>query len=66
MSVSKSWGTSDWSDTVERAVYTAAEAFLAVFVVTDLSTTETAASAAVAALISVVKTVIVQRRADLG
>jgi hypothetical protein len=66
VSVSKSWGTSDWSDTVERAVYTAAEAFLAVFVVTDLSTTETAASAAVAALISVVKTVIVQRRADLG
>lgn len=66
MSVSKSWGTSDWSDTVERAVYTAAEAFLAVFVVTDLSTTETAASAAVAALISVVKTVIVQRRAALG
>ena len=63
MSVSKSWGTSDWSDTVERAVYTAAEAFLAVFVVTDLSTTETAA---VAALISVVKTVIVQRRAALG
>lgn len=66
MSISKSWGTSDWSDTVERAVYTAAEAFLAVFVVTDLSTTETAASAAVAALISVVKTVIVQRRVALG
>tara|TARA_R110000796_G_scaffold8393_4_gene27671 strand:+ start:9186 stop:9386 length:201 start_codon:yes stop_codon:yes gene_type:complete len=66
VSISKSWGTSDWSDTVERAVYTAAEAFLAVFVVTDLSTTETAASAAVAALISVVKTVIVQRRVALG
>lgn len=66
MTMSKSWGTSDWSDTVERAAYTAAEAFLAVFIVTDLSTVETATSAAAAALISAVKTIIVQRRAALG
>ena len=66
MTMSKSWGTSDWSDTVERAAYTAVEAFLAVFVVTDLSTVEAATTAAAAAFLSAVKTVVVQRRAALG
>lgn len=66
MSVSGSWSNTDWSDTVERAAYTAVEAFLAVFVVTDLSTVETASTAAVAAFISFAKTVIVQRRTMLG
>lgn len=65
MTMSARW-MSDWSDTVERAAYTAVEAFLAVFVVTDLSTVETATTAAAAALISAVKTVVVQRRAALG
>lgn len=66
MSVSEGWASSPWRDTVERAVYTALEAFLAVFVVTDLSTLESAASAGVAALLSAVKTVVVQRRQALG
>lgn len=53
-------------DVCERALYTAAEAFLAVFVITDLSTVESALSAAGAALLSAVKTVIVERKQALG
>lgn len=66
MSVSEGWAGSPWRDTVERALYTAVEAFLAVIVVTDLSTVETAVSAALAALISAAKTVVVQRRQAIG
>lgn len=51
---------------LERALYTAVEAFLAVFVVTDLSTLESAGTASVAALLSAVKTLVVQRKQALG
>jgi len=40
---------------LERAVATFAQAFLSVFVVADMSTAKTAATAGVAALLSVVK-----------
>ena len=70
MSVSEStigrFFDSDLGDAVERAAYTAAEAFLAVFVLTDISTLRSASTAAVAAFLSAAKTFIVQRRASLG
>ena len=50
----KNFGSWDW---VERALWTAVQAFVAVFVVTDLSTLRSAATAGLAALISSVKTV---------
>jgi len=48
-------------DTMERAGFTALQAFLAVFSVTDLSTAKTAAVAAVAALFAVVKAAVASR-----
>ena len=44
-----------YKDLFERAAATAGEAFLAVFVVTDLSTTDTAIAAATAAGLAVLK-----------
>jgi hypothetical protein len=44
-----------YKDLFERAAATACEAFLAVFVVTDLSTTDTAVAAAAAAGLAVLK-----------
>lgn len=44
------------SNMVERAVWTAVQAFLSVFVVSDLGSWESAAVAAAAATLSVVKT----------
>jgi len=44
------------SNMIERAAWTFAQAFLAVFVVSDLASAKTAAVAAVAAALSVVKT----------
>ncbi len=44
------------SNMLERAAWTFAQAFLAVFVVSDLASAKTALVAAVAATISVVKT----------
>jgi len=41
---------------IERAVWTFAQAFLAVFVISDLASAKTAVVAAVAATLSVVKT----------
>ena len=66
MSVNESSITQQWTDMLERALYTAVEAFLAVFVVTDLSTLESAGTASVAALLSAVKTLVVQRKQALG
>lgn len=66
MSVNESPITQQWTDMLERALYTAVEAFLAVFVVTDLSTLESAGTASVAALLSAVKTLVVQRKQALG
>ena len=44
------------SNMIERAAWTFAQAFLAVFVVSDLASAKTAVVAAVAAALSVVKT----------
>tara|TARA_X000001036_G_scaffold384074_1_gene377846 strand:+ start:1437 stop:1637 length:201 start_codon:yes stop_codon:yes gene_type:complete len=66
MSVSASPISDHLRDVCERALYTAAEAFLAVFVITDLSTAESALSAAGAAFLSVVKTFVVERKRALG
>ena len=48
-------------DTLERAGFTALQAFLAVFSVTDLSTARAAGIAAIAALLAVVKAAIASR-----
>ena len=45
----------NYKDLIERTIATAAQAFLAVFVVTDLSTTDTALAAAAAAGLAVIK-----------
>lgn len=44
-----------YKDILERVIWTAAQAFLATFVVTDLSSLKVAAVAAIAAALSVVK-----------
>lgn len=44
-----------YKDLIERTLATAAQAFLAVFVVTDLSTVDTAVAAASAAGLAVLK-----------
>jgi len=46
----------DWTDWVERSVWTAVEAGLAVMVVTDISTWKAAGAAVLAAGIAAVKT----------
>lgn len=66
MSTEGGWATSPYRDAVERALYTAAEAFLAVFVITDLSTLQSASTAGLAALFSAFKTFVVERRRALG
>ncbi len=45
----------NYKDLIESTIGTAAQAFLAVFVVTDLSTLETAATAGAAAGLAVLK-----------
>ena len=54
----KRFNITDW---VERTVWTAAQSFLAIFVVTDLSTLKSAATAGVAALLSAVKSLAQER-----
>ena len=44
-----------WKDRAERAVATFVQAFLAVFVVTDMSTAKSAAVAGVSAVIALLK-----------
>ncbi len=45
----------NYKDLIERTIATAAQAFLAVFVVTDLSTTDSAVAAGAAAGLAVLK-----------
>ena len=47
--------SSNWSDKLERLVATAVQAFLAVFILSDLSTAKTAVVAAGAAGLALVK-----------
>ena len=56
----------NYKDLVERTIATAAQAFLAVFVVTDLSTTDTALTAAAAAGLAVVKSFAASKVGDKG
>jgi len=51
----------DWKNVVERALWTAAQAFLAVFVVTDASTIKVGIAAAAAAALSVIKTAVQEK-----
>jgi hypothetical protein len=51
----------NWVCWCERSCWTAVQSFLAVFVVTDVSTLRSAAIAGVAALISAVKTLAQER-----
>ena len=45
----------NWSDKLERLVATGAQAFLSVIILTDISTVKTAAVAAGAAILALVK-----------
>jgi hypothetical protein len=51
-------------DLVERVIVTFAEAFLAVFVVTDVSSAKAAAVAGAAAVLSLVKGIVAKKAAD--
>lgn len=54
--------TERWlADMAERALWTAVQAFLATFSLTDLSTTRTAAVAAGAAVLAVIKAAVAAR-----
>jgi hypothetical protein len=66
MSVGSGLASLPYRDTVERALYTAAEAFLAVFVITDLSTLEGAYTAGLAALLSAIKSFVIERKRALS
>ena len=48
-------GSGSWSDKIERLVATAAQAFLSVFVLCDVATTEAALVAAGAAALALMK-----------
>ena len=51
----------NFKDWAERTAWTAAQSFLAIFVVTDLSTLKAAATAGIAAVLAAVKTLAQQR-----
>ena len=53
-------------DALERAIWTAAQAFLAVFTVGDMASAKAAGIAAVAAGISVLKSVVATQVGDSG
>ena len=53
-----------YKDIIERAVWTAAQAFLAVFTVGDLSSAKAAGVAAMGAAISVAKSVVASKVGD--
>ena len=51
----------NFKDWAERTGWTAAQSFLAIFLVTDLSTLKAAATAGIAAVLAAVKTLAQQR-----
>tara|TARA_R100001163_G_scaffold65759_1_gene64570 strand:- start:4962 stop:5150 length:189 start_codon:yes stop_codon:yes gene_type:complete len=55
---SKGFNIADWC---ERTAWTAVQSFLAIFVITDISTLRTAAVAGAAALLSAVKSLAQER-----
>ena len=56
----------NYKDLIERTIATAAQAFLAVFAVTNLSTTDTAVAAATAAGLAVLKSFAASKVGDKG
>ena len=56
----------DYKDLAERTIASAAQEFLAVFIVTDLSTTDTAVAAAAAAGLAVLKAFAASRVGNKG
>jgi len=56
----------NYKDLLERTIATAAQAFLAVFVVTDLGTLDSALTAAAAAGLAVVKSFAASKVGDKG
>ena len=56
--------SSKMSDILERAAMTFAQAFLSVIVVTDLSSAEGAATAGLAAVVSLLKSFVATRTGD--
>lgn len=56
----------NWRDIAERAGWTGVQAFLAVFVLTDVSSAKAAIVAAGGAVLAIVKNVAAQRLTDLG
>ena len=59
--MTESKSTFNLKDWAERTAWTAVQSFLAVFVVTDLSTAKTAITAAIAAGLAAVKSLAQQR-----
>ena len=55
---------SRYKDIIERAVWTAVQSFLAVFTVSDLSSTKAASVAGMGALISAVKSIAATKVGD--
>ena len=55
-----------FKDIIERAIWTAVQSFLAVFAVTDLSTTKAASVAGAGALVSALKSIAASRLGDIG
>ena len=53
-----------YKDIIERAVWTSVQSFLAVFTVTDLSTTKAASVAGAGALISALKSIAASKVGD--
>lgn len=53
-----------YKDIIERAIWTAAQAFLAIFTVADLSSAKAAGVAAMAAAISAVKSIVASKVGD--
>ena len=53
-----------YKDILERAIWTAAQAFLAVFTVGDLSSAKAAGVAAMGAAISVAKSIVASKMGD--
>lgn len=53
-----------YKDVIERAIWTAVQSFLAVFTVTDLTTSKAATVAAAGALISALKSVAASKVGD--
>ena len=53
-----------YKDIIERAIWTAAQAFLAIFTVADLSSAKSAGVAAMAAAISAVKSIVATKVGD--